>query len=377
MLHLRHKVFYMKYLFTLPILLISILFFGCKTNTEEVPLDAKQVAKMKLSLAEANNLASLPLACVQKEYPNKTGHTLGGEEDLAGPQTLHPAFYGCFDWHSAVHGHWSMVKLLKTHPNLKEAERIKMVLSTNLSEENIQTEIAYFKGKHNKNFERTYGWGWLLKLAEELHTWEDPIAKELEQNLQPLTDLIADKLIGYLPKLQYAVRVGTHSNTAFGLSFAWDYAETVNHQALMNSIRSRALFFYEKDQACPLGWEPSGADFLSPCFEEIDLMRRILPEAEFMQWMTRFLPGLGQLNFDVEVARVGDREDGQLVHLDGLNFSRAWVFYGLAKQYPASYGHLEQAANKHIAYSFPNLVGDNYEGGHWLGSFAIYALGAQ
>lgn len=377
MLHLRYKVILMKYLFTLPILVFSLFFFSCKTNLEEPQSNEEKAVKMELTLDQANNLASLPLACVQKEYPNKTGHTLGSEEDLAGPRTLHPSFYGCFDWHSAVHGHWSMVKLLKTHPNLEEAERLKMVLTTNLSKENIATEITYFEGKHNKNFERTYGWGWLLKLAEELYTWNDPIAKELSQNLQPLTDLIAEKLIDYLPKLQYAVRVGTHSNTAFGLSFAWDYAKTVNHEALMSSIRARAFYFYENDEACPIGWEPSGADFLSPCFEEIDLMRRILSEEEFMQWMTKFLPDLAQPNFDIEVARVGDREDGQLVHLDGLNFSRAWVFYGLAKQYPEAYGHLDVVANNHIAYSFPNLVGDNYEGGHWLGSFAIYALDAQ
>ncbi|MDT0606110.1 DUF2891 domain-containing protein [Croceitalea rosinachiae] len=367
----------MKRLLATPIILISILFFGCKTNTKEVKEDTINVDRIEMNLEQANNLASLPLACVQKEYPNKTGHTLGSEEDLAGPQTLHPAFYGCFDWHSAVHGHWSMVKLLKTYPDLEEADRIKMVLSTNLAKENIMQEVTYFQGKHNKNFERTYGWGWLLKLVEELHTWNTPFAKELEQNLQPLTDLISEKLIDYLPKLQYAVRVGTHSNTAFGLSFAWDYAKTANNEALMNSIRERALYFYEKDTACPIGWEPSGADFLSPCFEELDLMRRILSEEAFLSWMANFLPELRQADFKLEVARVGDREDGQLVHLDGLNFSRAWVFYGLANQYPDVYGHLSQLANTHVAYSFPNLVGDNYEGGHWLGSFAIYALGTS
>ena len=362
-----------------PITFISFIFLltlGCNTKAPEPKKVSAEVERIEMNLDQANNLASLPLACVQKEYPNKTGHTLGSEEDLAGPQTLHPAFYGCFDWHSAVHGHWSMVKLLKTYPDLEEAERIRTVLGINLSKENIIKEVAYFEGKHNKNFERTYGWGWLLKLAEELHTWNDPFAKELEQNLQPLTDLISQKLIDYLPKLQYAVRVGTHSNTAFGLSFAWDYAKTVNNKALMNGIRERALYFYEKDTGCPIGWEPSGADFLSPCFEEIDLMRRILEQEAFTSWMANFLPELQQVDFEIEVARVGDREDGQLVHLDGLNFSRAWVFYGLVEQYPEEYGHLEQLANKHVAYSFPNLVGDAYEGGHWLGSFAIYALEA-
>lgn len=358
-------------------LCFSLLIFGCKTEPKEVKTPKVQVDQIKMTLDQANSLASLPLACVQKEYPNKTGHTLGSEEDLAPPQQLHPAFYGCFDWHSAVHGHWSMVRLLKTYPNLEEADRMRVVLKTNMSKENIEKEVAYFQGKHTKNFERTYGWGWLLKLAEELHTWDDPLAKELEQNLQPLTDIIAEKLIAYLPKLQYAVRVGTHSNTAFGLSFAWDYAEAVNNQTLLNSIRERALYFYKKDTDCPIGWEPSGADFLSPCFEEVDLMRRMLSEEEFASWMSNFMPAMQQDTFDLAVARVGDREDGQLVHLDGLNFSRAWVFYGLAKQYPDRFGHLTNLANTHVAYSFPNLVGDNYEGGHWLGSFAIYALGEQ
>jgi hypothetical protein len=356
---------------------IMMLLFGCNEKAQETKVTSKKATPIVMTLAQANKLADLPLACVQQEYPNKTGHTLGSEEDLAGPKTLHPAFYGCFDWHSAVHGHWSMVKLLKTYPDLEEAEQLKMVLQTNLSKENIEQEVAYFEGKHNKNFERTYGWGWLLKLAEELHTWDDPMAKELEKNLQPLTKIIAEKLIAYLPKLQYAVRVGTHSNTAFGLSFAWDYAKTVDDRTLMGSIRERALYFYKNDEACPIGWEPSGADFLSPCFEEMDLMRRILPEAEFIVWVNKFLPELEQANFNMDVARVGDREDGQLVHLDGLNFSRAWVFYGLAEQYPSRFGHLSQLANTHLAYSFPNLVGDNYEGGHWLGSFAIYALGEQ
>ncbi len=373
----------MKLKFCLHFLITVVLLFGCKDKTGEaipsppVKEATKDVVPIEMGLAQANKLASLPLDCVQKEYPNKTGHTLGSAEDLAGPQSLHPAFYGCFDWHSAVHGHWSMVRLLRTYPDLEQAARLQTVLRVNLSKENIAQEVAYFESPHNKNFERTYGWGWLLKLTEELHTWDDPLARELEQNLQPLTDIIVDKLITYLPKLQYAVRVGTHSNTAFALAFAWDYAETVGHEALMQSIRDRALYFYKKDKGCPLGWEPSGADFLSPCFEELDLMRRILPQEEFMPWVVQFMPTLHQTDFDIPVARVGDREDGQLVHLDGLNFSRAWVFHGLAKVYPNRFGHLTSLAEKHLAYSFPNLVGDSYEGGHWLGSFAIYALGER
>ncbi|WP_343487031.1 DUF2891 domain-containing protein [Allomuricauda sp. d1] len=364
--------------------LLSALFVGCVISVDkDKKNDASEAEKVStiemidLTLEQANVLATLPLECVKKEYPNKLGHVLGSGDDLSEPKVLHPAFYGCFDWHSAVHGHWSMVELLKTYPQLDEANRIKAILKANLSKENIEQEVAYFDGKHNKNYERTYGWGWLLKLAEEIHTWDDPLARELEENLKPLSDLIAQKLVDYLPKLQYPVRVGTHTNTAFGLSFAWDYAETLNNEALLEAIRNRALFFYKGDVGCPLNWEPSGADFLSPCFEELDLMRRILTKEEFLVWMDQFLPKLKEADFKIDVALVGDREDGQLVHLDGLNFSRAWVLFGLAEQYPEEYGHLLPLAHEYVAYSFPNLMGDSYEGGHWLGSFAIYALSTQ
>jgi len=362
-------------------ILLSIVilgFYSCKQEkTEQLSTTKQEIPdtdKIQLTLDQANALATLPLACVGQEYPNKLGQVLGSEKDMASPKKLHPSFYGCFDWHSAVHGHWSMVRLLKTFPNLEDAKKIRNILSENLSQENIAIEVAYFDDKHNKNYERTYGWGWLLKLAEEIHTWQDPLALELEENLQPLTDLIAQKFLDYLPKLQYPVRVGTHTNTAFALAFAWDYADALQNQELKSAIRNRALDFYQSDTDCPLTWEPSGADFLSPCFEELDLMRRILTKDEFLRWSSTFLPRLSERDFQLEVALVGDREDGQLVHLDGLNFSRAWVFFGLANQYPKEYGHLLHLAKEHLAYSFPNLMGDSYEGGHWLGSFAIYAL---
>ena len=361
--------------------ILLIAFYSCKhektETSKEVRIDEYKIEIIELTLDQANILATLPIGCVTKEYPNKLGHVLGAEEDLGTPKTLHPAFYGCFDWHSAVHGHWSMVRLLKTFPNLKDAELIREILSEHLSKENIAVEVAYFDNKHNRNYERTYGWGWLLKLAEELHSFDDPLARELEENLEPLTELIAQKFVDYLPKLQYPVRVGTHTNTAFGLAFAWDYAESLEHQELKDAIRNRALAFYQEDSGCPLAWEPSGADFLSPCFEELDLMRRILGKEDFMTWADSFMPTLKEVDFSLPEAIVGDREDGQLVHLDGLNFSRAWVLYGLTKQYPEEFGHVVPLAHKHFAYSFPNLVGDDYEGGHWLGSFAIYALGER
>ncbi|WP_422858352.1 DUF2891 domain-containing protein [Flagellimonas sp. S174] len=371
----------MKHIVSIALSILLLGFFSCKPEKKEpqVSIGSEENPEeiIELTLEQANILATLPVECITKEYPNKLGHVLGGEEDLGSPKTLHPAFYGCFDWHSAVHGHWSLVRLLKTFPDLEEAEKIRQILSENLSQENIATEVAYFDNKHNRNYERTYGWGWLLKLAEELHNFDDPLARELEQNLEPLTQLIAQKFVAYLPKLQYPVRVGTHTNTAFGLAFAWDYAKSLKHQELKDAIQDRALAFYQKDSGCPLAWEPSGADFLSPCFEEIDLMRRILNKEDFLNWINNFMPDLKEISFDLPEAIVGDRKDGQLVHLDGLNFSRAWVLYGLAKQYPDQYSHVLPLAHKHFAYSFPNLVGDDYEGGHWLGSFAIYALGER
>jgi len=326
-----------------------------------------------LNLEQANRLAQLPLHCMDTEYPNKLGQTLGSDADLKSPKILHPAFYGCFDWHSSVHGHWSLVRLLKMFPELENAEAIKERLIKSLSKENILTEVAFFDNELNKSFERTYGWAWLLKLAEELHTWDIPAARELETNLQPLTNLIIEKYIEFLPKLNYPLRVGTHPNTAFGLSFAFDYAQAVNNESLKNAINERAKYFFLNDKDCPMSWEPSGSDFLSPCLEEAALMKRLLPVEEFKAWLHTFLPQLKNTNYTLEVGLVSDRTDGQLVHLDGVNFSRAWNLIKIADGLP-EYRHLKNIANQHINYSLPSIVGDSYEGGHWLGSFAIYAL---
>ena len=352
-------------------ILAILLGAGCKSpQTLEAP--ALRNAP-ELSLEQAGRLADLPLACMQTDYPNKLGQTLGSKTDMGEPKVLHPAFYGCFDWHSAVHAHWSLVKLLKSFPELERTDEIRQKLKENLSAVNIQSEVKYFNRSNESSYERTYGWAWLLKLAEELHTWDDPLGRELEENLKPLTDLIVERFKSFLPKLVYPIRVGEHTNTAFALAFAWDYATSLGKESLKEIIESRARDFYSDDAGCPMLWEPSGFDFLSPCLEEIDLMRRVLPGDEFHPWMDSFAPQLMQEEYMLEVGRVSDRSDGKLVHLDGLNFSRAWVLYGLAQQYPI-YSHLLQIADTHVAHSLPNLVGDSYEGGHWLGSFALYAL---
>lgn len=356
------------------ILLAMIALFYGKACTYGPRTDsAPEREAIVLSMEQAGRLAELPLACMQTEYPNKPGQTLGGQNDLGEPEELHPAFYGCFDWHSAVHAHWSLVRLLKLYPQLERAAEIRLRLKENISAANILSEVAYFNRSTEDSYERTYGWAWLLKLAEELHTWDDPLARELEQNLEPLKDLIVERYLRFLPKLLYPIRVGEHTNTAFGLCFAWDYASTSGDTSLLSLIEFRARDFYLGDINCPLEWEPGGFDFLSPCLEEIDLMRRVLDPDEFHAWISDFAPRLMQADYSLEPGRVSDRSDGKLVHLDGLNFSRAWVLYGLARQYP-SYSHLLNIADAHVNYSLPNLVKDGYEGGHWLGTFALYAL---
>ena len=364
----------MKYLYTL---ICAFVLIACTNKPkEESPAEIKEVPVPTLNLEQAERLAQLPINCVNIEYPNKLNQTIGSDEDLQSPQELHPAFYGCFDWHSSVHGHWSLVSLLKQFPEMKGAEDMKNMLLNNISEENIRMEVAYFYRAHNKNYERTYGWAWLLKLAEELHTWDDPTARELEKNLQPLTDLMVSKYLEFLPKLVYPIRVGEHTNTAFGLTFAWDYANTVGNETLKIAIETRAREFYFQDADCPITWEPSGYDFLSPCLQEAAIMKRVLTKEEFSVWIGDFLPELKKKNYQLAVGEVSDRTDGKLVHLDGVNFSRAWALYTIIEDMQ-EYSHLKNVANEHINYSLPNIVGDSYEGGHWLGSFAIYALNSM
>lgn len=337
-------------------------------------LVAFETLAQELTVEQANHLATLPLKCLQQEYPNKLGQMLIDSTEIQSPKKLHPTFYGCFDWHSSVHGHWSLVFLLKKYPNLANKEQIIQKLKTNLSKENIQVEINYLNKKHEKSFERTYGWNWLLKLQFELETSSEPFAKELAQNLKPLSNIIIERYIEFLPKLLYPVRVGTHSNTAFGLTNAWDYAVFSKNEVLQKSIKENAIRLFQKDENCPFNWEPSGTDFLSPCLEEMALMQRILPKGEFLSWLNNFAPNLFKKDYNWAVARVSDRTDGHLVHLDGLNFSRAWNMYYLINQYPKEFNHLKPLADYHLNFSLPSVVDGNYEGEHWLASFALRAF---
>ncbi|HCC70512.1 MAG TPA: DUF2891 domain-containing protein [Bacteroidales bacterium] len=359
--------------------IIILLLSACQTNRKEErghDLASLSSSRPVLDINEANRLADLPISCIEKEYPNKLNQTITGDEDLLPPRDLHPSFCGCFDWHSSVHGHWSVVMLMKKFPGLEKYEEMKSLLSKSLDTDNIQKEIEYFSKDHNRTFERTYGWAWLLKLAEELYTWDSAFGREMYNNISPLAGLISEMYIEFLPRLHYPIRVGTHTNTAFGLCFAYDYAASTDNDSLLIAIKNKAREFYFYDTECPVSWEPGGNDFLSPCLEEADIMRRVLDAEEFEVWLKSFLPDLSDPSYIMEPGVVSDRTDSQLAHLDGLNFSRAWCLYGIANSLN-DYQHLAKMANEHINYSLPDIADGNYEGGHWLASFALLALDSQ
>jgi hypothetical protein len=340
---------------------------------------AQPSPQLSLTQAQASHFASLALKCIQKEYPNKLDHTNNDKDDVRSPRDLHPAFYGCFDWHSTVHGHWMLVHLLKMFQNLPEGKQIRTALNENLSEKNIAGEVAYLKQQNRASFERTYGWAWLLKLAEELRSWDDADGKRWSANLQPLADGFAEKYLAFLPKQNYPIRTGVHPNTAFGLAFALDYARAANDKKLEALIVERSRTYYAKDVNYPAAWEPGGEDFFSPALIEADLMRRVLPQREFAVWFRRFLPGVArnQPAQLLQPAVVTDRTDPKLVHLDGLNLSRAWCMRNIAAALPANdplRRILAKSANAHASAALPYVVSGNYEGEHWLASFAVYML---
>jgi len=274
----------------------------------------------------------------RREYPTYPGHIVLDAADLRRTRELHQAFYGCFDWHSAVHSHWLLARLLCRLPGLPEAERIRSALNDHLTEANLRAEAAYLAQPARRSFERPYGWAWLLKLAEEVRGWDDPDGRRWSAAIEPLGRLIADLYLEYLPRLTYPIRSGTHSNTAFGLTFALDYAQASAHASLRDRIVARSLDYYAADRNAPAIWEPGGGDFLSPCLAEADLMRRVLPQADFARWLAAFLPALakGGPTQLLTPAVVSDRSDGQIVHLDGLNLSRAWCMWGIAEALPPS-----------------------------------------
>jgi hypothetical protein len=353
-----------------------ILAFVVGACVYQIPDDDISIGNKKVSLildsAQVHRLASLPLKCLDQEYPNKLGQVLNSAEDLKSPSTLHPAFFGCFDWHSSVHGHWMLVRLIRDFPEMEQKD-IREKLSQRLTAENINAEVAYFESKYNGSFERTYGWAWLLKLHGSLLTFDDSLGKQLSQNVQPLADLVVKQFSDFLPKLSHPLRSGEHINTAFGLSMAYEYAVRTKNEKFKKLIEERARFFYLNDEDADLSYEPSGFDFLSPIFEEIHLMNMVLPKKEFTKWLYRFMPSLLNPRFELKPLVVTDRSDGKLVHLDGLNLSRAWCLYAIARS-DKRLTHLRGIADAHLKSSLPSIVDGDYMGEHWLASFALYAL---
>jgi hypothetical protein len=325
----------------------------------------------------ADRFAKLALACAHKEYPNKIAHVLNGDADVAPPRKLTPAFYGCYDWHSSVHGHWLLVRLARLFPQAEFAQSARDALKKSLSSENTAQEAAYLSGEGRASFERPYGLAWLLQLGLELHEWDDPLARELSANLRPLEQAAVDRLTTWLPKLSHPVRSGEHSQTAFGLGLMIDYARGTGNERLLELARSRAWAFYANDKACPLAYEPSGEDFLSPCLAEADAMRRVLQPTEFAKWLGAFMPQIPTKTSAkwLEPAVVTDPSDPKLAHLDGLNLSRAWMLDGIISGLPAGdlrIPALKAAAAAHRKSGLAAVTGEHYEGGHWLGSFAVY-----
>jgi len=327
--------------------------------------------------ATASGFARLALKAITQEYPNKLDHVMNGAAEVRGPRALHPAFYGSFDWHSSVHGHWMLVRLLERFPSLPEGPEIRTTLNEHLSAANIATEVAYLGQANRASFERTYGWAWLLQLEKELEGWNDPDATRWAANLQPLADALAQQYLDFLPKQTYPIRRGVHPNTAFGMTFALDYARAAGRKDLEDVLVERSRTYFGADSAYPARWEPDGDDFLSPSLIEADLMRRVLPPADFARWFHALLPGIaqGEPRSLLEPAIVGDRSDPKLVHLDGLNLSRAWCMRGIASALPADDPDrpiLLHAAARHANATLPNIASGNYEGEHWLASFAVY-----
>jgi hypothetical protein len=324
-----------------------------------------------------SKLASLALAHVRREYPNKLDHVLNGPDDLRAPSELHPVFYGSFDWHSNVHAYWLLASLQRRLPSLSDAARIRELFDAQFTARNVAAEIAYLTRPSAGTFERPYGWAWLLMLAAELTRHETAEGRRWSAAIRPLADVFAERFREFLPKAAYPIRVGTHFNTAFALALASDYATAAGDRDLTAMLRAKATNWYAGDVDCQ-AWEPGGDDFLSPALVEAECMRRLVDRETWSTWMDRFLPRLDAreprtLFVPVDVS---DRSDGKIAHLDGLNLSRAWCWRSIASSWDWSDPRRETAlaaAERHLAASLPHVAGD-YAGEHWLATFALLAI---
>ncbi|KPP83265.1 MAG: hypothetical protein HLUCCA04_04075 [Oceanicaulis sp. HLUCCA04] len=335
-----------------------------------------------LEVADVERFARLALDCVHREYPNKIAHVLQSDADALPPSELTPIFYGCYDWHSAVHGHWLLVRLLRLYPDAPFAAEARAALNTSFTAEAADIEAAYMAGDGRASFERPYGLAWLLQLTAELRSFDDADAQRWAQTLQPLEAVAVDRYLEWLPNLVYPVRSGTHNQTAFGFALALDWARQTGHDELEALLVERTLSFHQDDVSCPLAYEPSGEDFLSPCLMEADLMRRVMTREAFSDWLAAFLPQIpedGSADW-ISPGMVLDPTDGKLVHLDGFNLSRAWNLEAIAARLPegdARIASLLAAADEHREAGVESVTEEHYEGSHWLASFATYLVTAK
>lgn len=332
-----------------------------------------------MTLEQAEGFVKLALAGIDREYPNKTGHVTSGPDDLKTPRAMHPVFYGHFDWHSSVHGHWMLVRLLKRFPDASFSAEVRKTLKQRLSAAGLQAETAYFQQKENRSFERMYGWAWALRLANELHGWDDPDARGWSRNFAPLEQEITTLAKDYLPKLDWPVRCGFHPESAFALALMLDYARETGDRDFERILLEKSRAFYLKDKSYPTAYEPSGNDFFSPGLNVADLMRRVLSAEEFRDWLSAYFPDLkdGHAGNLLTPVSVSDFTDGQLVHLAGLNLSRAWTMRGIASCLPANDVRkkiLSESAAKHTEAGLALVASGHYAGDHWLASFAVYLL---
>ena len=331
----------------------------------------------KLTDQQVTAFAKLALEGMDQEYPNKPSNVLADPNSIKSPKELHPAFYGCFDWHSSVHGHWMLIRLIKLNPGCSVENEIRMKLDAHLTAENINKENDYFLEKQNKSFERMYGWAWYLRMVAELETWEDEQGKKWRKNLQPLEKTIVIRTMEYLPKLSYPIRTGVHPDSGFALSQTLDYARVVGNQKLEELIIARSRDFYSKDKRYPTRYEPSGQDFFSSGLNEADLMRRVLSAEEFSVWLDDFFPKIrdGKIGNLLTPVEVSDVTDGKIVHLAGLDLSRGWTLRGISSALPKDDPRktiLEKSAIEHAAMGYKYVFSGHYEGEHWLATFAIY-----
>ena len=330
-----------------------------------------------LTADQITAFVEVALSGLSRQYPNQPSHVLRGPQSLHSPQELHPAFYGCFDWHSAVHGHWMLVRLTRLFPGCSSEPRIRHQLRTHLTSENIAIETAYFTPPERRSFERMYGWAWLLRLTQELHEWDDSEGRIWRDNLRPLEQRICSLIEGYLPRLHFAIRSGVHPDTAFALAQMIDYARAVSNADLEACLIGNIQTYYLGDHNYPTGYEPSGEDFFSPGLNEADCVRRILNPQSYASWLTRFLPDLTTPPDSpfLSPVVVSDITDSRLVHLAGLNFSRAWTLQGIATHLIETDSRRDQlfrAAELHARHGQDYLFSGHYGGDHWLATFAIY-----